>query len=119
MRLRISQALALCVGLLATVPAVESVVIGIDFGADWFKVRSIENVALGERMLVLRRCSLVASQVALVKPGNPPIQVVLNEASKRKSPTVAGFDGTERYGGRALRPDGNRPPHDAISQLPR
>ena len=39
MRTSVCQALALSVGLLATLPAVESVVIGIDFGADWFKVR--------------------------------------------------------------------------------
>jgi len=37
MRTSVCQALALSVGLLATLPAVESVVIGIDFGADWLR----------------------------------------------------------------------------------
>ncbi len=52
MRTSVCQALALSVGLLATLPAVESVVIGIDFGADWFKVRSGADILFGALMLV-------------------------------------------------------------------
>ena len=38
-------------------------------------------------------------QVALVKPGKIPIQVVLNEASKRKSPSNVGLNGDELHVG--------------------
>ena len=63
MRTSVCQALALSVGLLATLPAVESVVIGIDFGADWFKVRSGADVLFWRAHGRRRRRRLVSSRL--------------------------------------------------------
>jgi len=72
---------------------VSSVVAGVDFGGEYFKV-------------------------ALVKPGTP-FEIVTNIHSKRKTETMVAFDNGERFYGADALNIGVRQPHSAFSQIRR
>lgn len=71
MKPRISHYLLIAILFLCTQIAYQRAVIGIDLGTEFLKI-------------------------GLVKPGTP-IDIVLNEQSKRKTESIVAFDGDERF----------------------